>query len=213
VALALLGILVLSASGARADGERLSISMVSYSGNAEDFQQFRSRFRDWMQDLSGANPATMKVDYLSRLKLVEREADFPSQDALKNYWKSGEALQVLRGSIDKDAGNKYFVSSRIYLGEQRDTLGPESILIEVPFTVRDYADTRDFHTAVLLYGLAMDAERVDPGHKALIAQFLKGAKDKLRDIRNRKTLKLKADSPLPELERAIAEAEKKLKVQ
>ncbi len=209
--IALLGTLILSAPGAHADGERLNISMVNYSGKPEDFQHFRSRFRDWMLNLSEGIPATLKVDYLSRLKLVERVTEFPSDEALKKYWKEGDALEVLMGSIDTDAGNKYFVSSRIYLGELHGQFPRDSILIEVPFAVRDYADTKDFHTAVLLYGLAMDAERVDPGHKALIAQFLKSAKDKLTDIRNRKTLKVKPDSPLPYLERAIAEAEKELK--
>jgi hypothetical protein len=210
--MAMLGALMLYAPGALADGERLTISMVNYRGKGEAFEQFRSRFRDWMLTLSECIPATVKVNYLSRLKLIERETEFPSDDALKKYWKEGDALQVVSSvSIDKDAGDKYFVSTRIYLGELQGQFPRDSILIEVPFAVRDYADTKDFHTAVMLYGLAMDAERVDHSRKALIAQFLKSAKDKLTDIKNRNALESKRNSPRSDLEWAIAEAEKKVK--
>jgi hypothetical protein len=202
-----------TAQYAQADGERLNISVVSYSGKDEDFKVFRSRLGDWVLNLSEELSAPAGADYLRRLKLVDRKAEFSTAADLDSYWKTGDALQVLTGSIAPEAGNSYFVQSRIYLGDLQGAFPRKTILIEVPFTARNYADTQDSHTAVLLYGLAMDAERVDSSHKALIAQLLKSAKDKLADIKKRKSLAWNAQSPLPELERAVEEAEKRLKGQ
>ena len=61
---------------------------------------------------------------------------------------------------------------------------------------------------MLFYGLAMDAQRVDPARRALIAQFLGAAKGKLLDIRRRHKGTLPA--PLTELEPAVGKAETNL---
>lgn len=192
-------------------GERLDIAVAKYSGRDEHFQLFRASLKDWMiaqaDELSSAYP---DVKYLARLRLIDKNQNaFPSAADLERYWKESDVLQIFEGRISAEASNQYFVQSRIYLGELRGELPQRSILIEAPFAIREYADTRDSHVAVLFYALAMDAERVDPRRRVLIASLLKVSKDKLRDVSGRNNGRLTQE--LLRLQGAVDKAEARLR--
>lgn len=201
--------LVFSDLHVHAAGERTDVPVVKDGGNADPYQQFRSRLGDWIKNITDEFPSPMKeTEYLQRLRVFE-QADFPTRADLAKFWKKGDALEIFSPVVVQESPGHYYVESRVYLGELQGNLASSSLVIKEPYTVRDYADTKDSHLAVLFYGLAMDAKRVDPSRRALIAQFLGVAKGKLRDIRKRKQAgKLAPD--LAALEEAIASSEKNL---
>lgn len=211
IMLALLGATVLCDSVANATGERLAVSIVNYSGKSDDIRIFRSLLNDWVLTLPEEIPSKVGSEYLRHLRTLERTTEFRSAIEIDEYWKHSDAIQIIYGVIEAEGSNAYFVRSKIYLGDLQGSFPHKTLLIELPFAVRNYADTQDFHTAALLYSLAMDAQRVNPNQTSLIAQLLKSAKDKLTDIKKRKTLAVRADSPLADMETAIDEAAKRLR--
>jgi hypothetical protein len=196
---------------ARADGERLKVSVIDYAcRNPNDFKVFRSQLQSWVQTLPDEIPETTRPPYMKQLTFVGRTNGFNSAAEQEAYWKNGDALQIFSGSI-MDQGQTYYVRSLIYLGPDQRYFPRGSIKIEVPFTVDSYADTHDTHSAVLFYGLATDAEHRDPRNKAVIAQFLKSAKDRLADIERRNSIRKERNRDLVDLEKAIAKAEQRLR--
>ena len=195
---------------ANATGERLTISIVTYGGKSDDFRLFRSRLNDWVLTLSDEIPSQAGGEYLRHLRTLDRTTEFSSAVEIDDYWRRSDALQIMYGEIAIESAGTYFVSSHVYLGDLQGSLPHKTILIELPFDVHNYADTYDFHTAVFLYSLAMDAEHSNPQQTPLIATMLKIARDKVEDIKRRKSLGSKAESSLAELEMAIDDAAKHL---
>ena len=191
--------------------ERLTISIVTYRGNNEDVRLFQAQLSNCILTLPELLPSMADADYLRHLKALERNDDFSSAAERDAYWKQGDALQIFFGTISLESSHRYFVRSNIYFGDLQGSLPHKTLSLEVPFSVRNVADTLDIHTAVILYGLAMDAGKASPRKKDLIANLLKVAKDKLIDIRNRKNLSFAIDSPLFELEQAIDTTAKELR--
>ncbi|MBA7678840.1 hypothetical protein ES703_87118 [subsurface metagenome] len=111
-------------------------------------------------------------------------------------------LNLMRGSIISDDGLTYIVYSCFYLGKLRAYLPHEVITVELPIKSTEFANTKDSHTLVILYALAMDARSL--GYpKDRIALFLKAAENKISDLERRRG-SLSGD--LAGLKRAIRQA-------
>jgi hypothetical protein len=200
---------------ARADERpRLDVSMVKYGGTtAGGPEQCYSQFRRFLQDRVQTLPEevegeTKDLAYLGQLSLRDVSGPgFPSLSELENYWRQTSSLAILQGNVFTPAGKPPVVQSRIYLGALSGTLAKKSIMVEMAVTEQEFANTSDSHSAVLLYGLAVDARRVYPQNKALTAAILKSARDKLADRERRGTL----PRELLELKQAILAAEGALK--
>jgi hypothetical protein len=210
LAFALLCALVFADVRVQAAGERFDVAVVPVEGNAEVYKVFHSQLREWVQAITAEIPRTTEdTHYLDQIRLFDRPNAFDARASMMRYWKTSDALEILEAHISPSpkSPGQYELSSQIYLGELNGKLPTSSIVIVEPYSVLDYADTKDSHMAVLFYVLAMDARRVGPLRHALIAPFLGAAKGKLSDIKRRRG---KLSDDLINLESAIGSAEKDL---
>lgn len=128
----------------------------------------------------------LDLGYLDKVYIRFRDKDtFRNLEDIDKWMKSQPTvLSLLRGSIISDDNTTYTVYSHFYLGELKEHYPRDVITVRLPVKGTEFANTKDSHTLVILYALAMDAKRVGYG-KNHIALFLKAAKDKIADIKRR----------------------------
>jgi len=206
--MALAFILIIECPLAFSAGERVVITFSTYSGKPEDSDQFRSSL-DRTKNLLIQNiiNKTKNTEYLKSLKIVETKNQFPSLTDFDKYWNDSDALEILKGSIDRQGEGQYFVNSQIYLGEFHHGLPSQSVFLEVPFSAKGYSMAMDSHAAFLFYSLAMDVQRVNPGDSALFSSLMKVSIDKLSEIKKNKNI---LNQSLIDLEKAIRNELKKV---
>lgn len=101
-------------------------------------------------------------------------------DTLEERWQQAHALEILSGRLFEQNGG-YEVRSRIFLGDLGTDLGESSIRVDLPISDDQYDTTRDSHSVVILYGLAMDArQRCRPA--AEVSTLLSVARESASDL-------------------------------
>ena len=107
-----------------------------------------------------------------------------SRDVVQWLENEGKVLNAMRGVINSDDGTNFYVFSRFYLTDPSDYLTLDVVSVDLPVKSSEFANTRDTHTLVILYALAMDARRT--GHSpAQIAMFLSAASNVIADLDRR----------------------------
>ncbi|MGF1610819.1 MAG: hypothetical protein ACFCUQ_15565 [Kiloniellales bacterium] len=182
------------ASAPAAHADRAEMYLFKYNGvrseaDQQAFDEFTeivttklSRLADEVtqpdQDESPASHLSviLVIDPQTREHLPFRQ----SNSDLHLYWQRQAALAVLSGRVRKDQGI-YSVLSRVYVGDLRGELESSFIEIALPIASEQYDTTRDSHSIVTLYALAMDiVERCGPLHEAI--HLFGEAKLRLQDV-------------------------------
>ncbi len=203
---------------------RVEIALFKYLGASEGeakkkFEQFRWVMRNKILNLKVAvlqktsEDDQVDVENLGYLDSVyinfKGEDTFEGErpERINELMKNERAiLGLLRETIISDDNTNYTVYSEFYLRDLKGFYPRDVITVRLPVKSTEFGNTRDSHTLVILYALAMDAKRLgyDKNH---IALFLKVAKDEIAKIKNR-TSSFSAE--LAGLERAINQAETEL---
>jgi hypothetical protein len=126
------------------------------------------------------------IVYLSdvHVRYYEENDRFAGISEMHRWMKDTNALNVMRGSIATDDNVNYHVYSRFYLGDLSPSILPDEISVDLPITASEFANTRDSHTLVLLYALAMDAKRVGRP-TSQVALLLSSAQSIIADLERR----------------------------
>lgn len=194
-------------NNAMAAGERLDIVVARYEGTPVAVGQFRESLNGLTSVIvSGIKDGDTK--YLKKLSVLNQpDATFESWTVLEKNWQNSENLEILRGSVTLTAKDSSVVS-RVYLGEElRGDLPDPEIVLNIAFKAQDFSRSVDSHAVAVLYAMAMDEKRVDPGQKKWIADLLKVAKDKVADLK--RTQPLTGD--MAKLEKAIDTLEQEIR--
>jgi hypothetical protein len=192
------------------------VAVFQYAGvveghtSGEQFSVFRGILNDKIlqlrrEVLQGDSQA---LAYLNDVHVSFRDKDsFTTTEGINKWLKNqGSVLCVLRGTIISDDDATYMVKSNIHLGELRGHFPYDVVRITLPISVKEFSNSRDSHSVVILYALAMDAKRLgyDRSH---VARFLTAANNKLADITRRGG---QVGSDLADLEKAIRAASAEL---
>lgn len=123
---------------------------------------------------------------LSDVHLNYRGDDLFAQPSDVARWLDNEArvLNVMRGSIVSDDGRNYVVVSRFHLTGPAEPGALQTVTVTLPVKSAEFANTRDTHTLVILYALAMEARRAGrlPDE---VAMFLGAARNIIADLERR----------------------------
>ena len=177
---------------------RLTICIFKYAGTDStignnNFAIFRKIYEEKISLLKDElSIFSDDLSYLSELRMFPPLASKALEDAfsmesdLKEYWKSSDALQLLRGSVFQKEATTY-VRSQIYLGISSDSLNISSVVVRLPVIDEEFPNTSDTHSIVTYYALAMDAERL--GKVSTVVRLLSKALEKLRDLERRGGIK------------------------
>lgn len=160
--------------------------------------------KEVVQTWLGRRDASERLDYLNKISIRFKGIDSFSkpEDIYKWMKNESDVLTLLRGSIISDDNVTYKVYSNFYLGDLKEYLPYDVITVSLPIMSSEFANTKDSHTLVFLYALAMDAKRLGSA-KDHIALFLKAASNRIADIKRRQG-NLSRD--LGEIEKAIMKA-------
>lgn len=187
---------VLLASSASA-GPKDEIALFKYQGAVEGqtsfakFENFRGILEDKVLSLQNevfrsTPPQDKNLEYLKKIHIGYRNQDrFSGQDEV-NKWMKNESnvLILLKGTIISDDNINYIVRSHVYLGDLKEYAATDVVTLNLPVKISEFGNTRDSHTCILLYALAMDAKR--QGYpKEHVALFLKTAKNRMADLKRR----------------------------
>ena len=197
--------------------ERVKVHILQYHGAEEGsalnnfgvfkgiiHRKLKNLRREVSQKWSGTKGSSKTLDYLSELSDTFKDKDTFSNAKGVNTWirNESEVLSVLRGTILPNPDKTYSVLSEIHLGDFEENLKFEVLSVELPVVKQEFSNTKDSHSAVFLYALAMDAKRLGYA-KDHIALFLKPAADNLSDIKRRQG---QLSEDLAEVERAIKQS-------
>lgn len=173
---------------------RLIISIYKYSGihtkkQENEFDAFKEIIQAKILKLSQEiGSEGTSLDYVSGLmpslvsdlKSNENLPFTGSRKDLYDYWYSSGALEVLLGRI-RSTGSTFSVRSEVFLGDLKGDLKKDSVTLDLPISDEQFDTTRDSHTIVTLYALAMDAKKRNrPGNEVLA--FLSEANARLPDL-------------------------------
>lgn len=121
--------------------------------------------------------------YLDSLSVVRRTDDVPNNIGdLHQYWQGTQALEILSGIVDTDAGT---VISNIYIGDLQGSLKSEMINIQMEIAPDEFRSFRDMHSLLTLYALAVDARARHGNTRELISTFLSEAWSIVQDLLQR----------------------------
>jgi hypothetical protein len=84
-----------------------------------------------------------------------REFTFNNDGAL-DYWHQTGSLQLLAGLCTGSSGRET-MHSEIFFGDLKGKLPSESFRVDLPVSADEFSNTRDLHTASMLYALAEEA--------------------------------------------------------
>jgi hypothetical protein len=103
-----------------------------------------------------------------------------SQKDLHNHWDSSGALEVMWGRI-RSIDSTFSVRSEVFLGDLKGNLEKPSITLDLPIVDDQFDTTRDSHTVITLYALAIDAQKRGRPRSEVLA-FLSEAYERLPDL-------------------------------
>lgn len=132
--------------------------------------------------------ATLSEDllYLKEVRIDYRNEDtFETEGDVENWMKlQARTLGVLRGSIVSDDDNTYVVFSEFHLRIPQSFLPYNVITVQLPVKSSEFANSKDSHSVVILYALALDAKRIGMDGDQIV-NFLRVATNKIADIKRR----------------------------
>ena len=173
---------------------RLTISIFKYSGirterHENEFDAFKEIIVAKILKLTQEfETKGNRFDYISHLtpSFVSDLASnkhlpfIGSQKDLYDHWYSSGALEVLLGRI-RSTGSIFSVRSEVFLGDLKGNLENPSLTLDLSIVDEQFDTTRDSHTLITLYALAMDAQgRGRPKDEVLT--FLSEAYGRLPDL-------------------------------
>lgn len=173
---------------------RLTISIFKYSGirterHENEFDAFKeiivAKILKLNQEFETKGNNFGYVSHLSPCFVSDLASDehlpfIGSQKDLYDHWYSSGALEVLLGRI-RSTVSGFSVRSEVFLGDLKGNLGNPSVTLDLAIVDEQFDTTRDSHTLVTLYALAMDAqERGRPRNEVLT--FLSEAYGRLPDL-------------------------------
>jgi hypothetical protein len=119
---------------------------------------------------------------------------------LDEHWKKSGALGVLNGRL-RLQDKIITVRSNVFLGELKGELASPIITLDMPITDDEFDSTRDSHSLVTLYAMAMDAKkRGRPPYEILsiLSEANAIAKDFKKDMPGIQTLQSAINKSLDE---------------
>ena len=146
--------IVLCAHTGAQDQPRTRIMVVPYIGDKEQFQSFRGIIETKIDRLKEDFPP--KYAYTRDIHLEDAEKK-PSD--FEGFWRETGSLAILSGIVFPQ-NQKSYVNSTFYLYDLKGNLGSDSVTLDLAIEPEEYGATRDTHSIVTLYALAMDAKRL-----------------------------------------------------
>lgn len=173
---------------------RLMISIFKYSGirterHKSEFKAFKeiivAKILKLTQEVEakGTNfsyVSGLTPNFVSDLASDEHVPFTGSQKDLHDHWYSSGALEVLLGRI-RSTGSAFSVRSEVFLGDLKGNLKKSFVTLDLPIVDDQFDTTRDSHTIVTLYALAMDAQKRSRPRSDVLA-FLSEAYGRLPDL-------------------------------
>lgn len=126
-----------------------------------------------------------------------------SSDQMAAFWSQQGALGVLYGRL-QDEDSEFRVRTRFFMGTLKGSLPATSVTIDLPLRDEEFDTTRDSHSAVTLYALAMDSIN-DCARRNQVMQILSEAYARAQVANN-------TFSTFTDVETAIKGAEEDLRV-
>jgi hypothetical protein len=162
---------------------RLRVSLFNYTPCEQYYDQFAQLLSSKVNRLSDMLQAKgSQCSYTGRLKLVKEERLFDmSLEEANQYLEKSHSLQLLRGTCSSN-GKDVTIYSQVFLGDLHGPLG-STITIPFKFDPSDVGKTRDFHSLLILYSLAKDAQAKGLGKEIIIA-YLSEALGIVAQIKN-----------------------------
>ena len=151
----------------------LQVTLFNYSGQCPDlpqaFDTFETLVRSKANSLRGMfSPDDKRFDYLSRLSVVRTGDEFIlNNEAAHNYWQQTGSLQLLAGLCMTSQSGEV-MRSQIFFGDLKGKLPSESFQADLPVSPSEFSNTRDLHTASMLYALAQEARNRQLGQDLVI---------------------------------------------
>jgi hypothetical protein len=188
------------------------VVIYQYEGVAEGvtkakFGMFRGILKNKLNRMKRELPE--QFDHIEELqpKFQDRPTSM-SADRIQLWLKNqASVLCLLTGTIFSEDGKNYLVISNFYLGELKEHIPDDPVMIPLQIKLDEFGNIQDSHSVVIFYALAMEAKRRHLD-KHLVAHFLSMAKNNMADIQGRSDA-LYAD--LDVLWGAIDKAEKELR--
>jgi hypothetical protein len=187
--IALLALSCLAASGS-ANAQRLSIHVYKYSVPPADSDatEYRDQFASIIKNkvvLLGAELGNDMEKYKS-LSFIRVEKNGEWQESsdnaqqLDDRWNQANALQLFLGRVLK-VNDAYVVRTRVFFGQLPADVGGPFLNIDMLISGDEFDSTRDSHSGVILYALALDAcQRSRPTNEVIT--LLSKAKESLTDL-------------------------------
>jgi hypothetical protein len=159
------------------DKPRTSISVIRYQGNEKQYADFIEILTQRVGKLQEQYANRPEFRYLHDLKVIKtgRPGSF------EVFWRGTESLVLLNSSLREDKQN-IVVTSDVYLYDLRGQLPRASIELQQKITPGDLQFTKDSYSVILLYALAMDAQRMNRS-KSIVVALLNKAAEFSTDIR------------------------------
>ncbi|MGA1840953.1 MAG: hypothetical protein ACMUIU_10035 [bacterium] len=173
---------------------RLTVSIFKYSGIRDEnheinFNAFKEIITAKMlrlaqefetKDNNFNYISNLRPDFVTDLTSNKHLPFSGSQKDLFDHWDTSGALEVLLGRIRLN-GSDFSVRSKIFLGNLKGNLKHPSIQLDLPIVDEQFDTTKDSHTVITLYALAMDAQQRGLPND-IILTFLSEAYVRLPDL-------------------------------
>ncbi len=169
---------------------RLKLAMFDYAGAesgdaARHFSRFQQIIRRKLAHVAEEVIETgLPLSELEDLSVFAAGQDtLASRRAVRNYANQPDILKVLRGDI-AEMGDGFEITSLVFLGNRKGPLRSEELIVTMPVDRREYANTRDGHSILAAYALAVDAaQRQCP--TSVVLALLSFTRNKIADVRER----------------------------
>ncbi len=170
---------------------RVTVVLFQYAGteHGDEVKNFFSRFRLMLQRQLETIPGDIAYRSIGSVDLNTLRVFFAGPDTIQNladrtdYSSRDGILEVLRGDVQR-VGQRFQVTSYVFLGERKGKLTRPEIAISMPIHTAAYANTRDGFTLISTYALAVDAHlRQCPG--PLVTALLDSARNRITTIEAR----------------------------
>ena len=189
----------------------LQVTLFNYSGQCPDlpqaFDTFETLVRSKANSLRGMfPPGDKRFDYLSSLSVVRTGDEFSlNNEAAHAYWEQTGSLQLLAGLCMSSPSGEV-MRSQIFFGDLKGRLPSESFQADLPVNPSEFSNTRDLHTASMLYALAQEARSRQLGQDLVIdylsealtiaGQVESGSGKELRDAIDESLREVNAPRPM-----------------
>ncbi|MEM7023807.1 MAG: hypothetical protein AAF637_14620 [Pseudomonadota bacterium] len=193
----LIGVLLVWTLPHPAHAERTEIHMFRYAGTNDDpamgaFLDFRDIITHKLlliaREVSSPDSATDRLRVTQVLDQAGAWAAFSADlSMLEGYWRDHGPLGVLLGRV-RQRNDGFAVRSSMYLGALQGDLPQAFVDIDLPIADAQFDTTRDSHSVVTLYALAIGtlldpaSDTIDCDRSALGGQLLNEAYMRAQDV-------------------------------